>query len=171
MQRIVSTETSLPRVPQRAPIPKKGRKGYLRPGRPRHVPDAQRKLQVIRYAKKGLPKRQIAVLIGVSIHTLCEEYRDEVDLGRAQINSQVGGKIATLAGRGVQWASTLWARTQMGWKETARVEHTGKNGAPIASVVLASSDPLEATRAYLAMVNGDQSYDPNALPVQPAADE
>lgn len=79
----------------------------------------------------GIPQAHIASLLKMSLETLSNKYRDELDTGASSANAVVGGKIFEAAKRGEQWACTLWAVRRMGWKETNTQELTGKDGGAI----------------------------------------
>jgi hypothetical protein len=133
-------------------------------GRPRHLPTPEQRKQAEHYAATGTQHHDIAVILQIDTKTLLKYYRNELNLGAAAINAKVSGVIAKRALDGEYWACNLWAKCRMGWKETAGLELTRKGGGPIApvgSMVLSTSDAREATRAYLAMICGDDSHDPH----------
>jgi hypothetical protein len=84
------------------------------------------------YAGLGITQEQIATLIGKCVDTLAERCREDLDAGAAEAKAKVGGAIVKAALNGNMTAAIFYAKTQMGWKETVRNEHTGKDGDDIA---------------------------------------
>jgi hypothetical protein len=103
-------------------------------GRPEHVP-TQKDREIVSFASAiGTPQETIGRLIGISHVTLREHYRDELDLGMARANISVGRNLYRIAmGNSPQAAPAgmFWMKTRAGWRETARQENTGPDGAPI----------------------------------------
>lgn len=85
--------------------------------------DLKPKIQLM--AAIGIPQAQMAGILKMSLDTLSNAYRDELDYGSATANTVVGGKIFEAAKRGESWACTLWAARRMGWKETTATELSG----------------------------------------------
>ena len=79
----------------------------------------------------GIPRVQIARLESMSLETMYENYKDELELGDAKAAHVVGGKIFQAAQRGESWACTLWAARRMGWKEKSETALTGADGEPL----------------------------------------
>jgi hypothetical protein len=108
----------------------------LRPGpKPFEPTEEQRKL-VRMAAAFGQPHHDIAKIVGVSKGTLAAHFREELDTGKAQANFKVAGTLYKAATGPSNEKTTIiaamfWAKTQMGWKETARVENTGAEGQPL----------------------------------------
>jgi hypothetical protein len=80
------------------------------------------------HAALGLPKSQIACLLGISVNTLEQYYSDEVDVGIAEINLKIAANVARkalsddpdAARIGLDW---LDRRGGDGWrKSTQKVE-------------------------------------------------
>jgi len=93
--------------------------------------DEERK-RIRMYAGLGITQEQIATLIGKCVDTLAERCREDLDAGAAEAKAKVGGAIVKAALNGNMTAAIFYAKTQMGWKETVRNEHTGKDGDDIA---------------------------------------
>lgn len=75
--------------------------------------------------------------------TLRKYFRAELDEGTVQATAKVARTlfgIATQQGGGSSTvtAAIFWLKTRAGWKETQQVEHTGKDGAPIATTLAVS---------------------------------
>ena len=89
----------------------------------------------------GIPHEGIALCIrdGIDDKTLRKHFRRELDTAKIRANTKIGGSIFQAAIAGNMIAASLWAKTQMGWKETQVNEHTGN----WASIVNALSKPDE----------------------------
>lgn len=103
-------------------------------GRKAFSPTENERKQVKALSGYGLPFHQIAALIrdGIHIDTLREHFAAELVVGKATANAQIAGGIFKKALAGDSNLMKYWGATQLGWKETQHVEHTGANGAPIA---------------------------------------
>ena len=111
--------------------------GGARPGagrKPFEPTDAERR-QVEAMSGYGVPFEQIAALIrdGIHVDTLRDKFATELVNGKAKANAQIGKGVFQKAMAGDTTAMIWWTKCQMGWKEPPRqLEHTGKDGAPIA---------------------------------------
>jgi hypothetical protein len=125
--------------------------GGARPGagRPAFEPTENERKQVEAFSGYGLPLDQIAVLIrdGISVDTLTTHFSNELVSGKAKANAGVGRTLHQKAMAGDTTAAIWWSKTQMRWRETQQMEHTGKDGAPIA---VASVDFKNLSDAELA---------------------
>ena len=110
--------------------PKKEKKG--KGGNPPHQPTEQTLRQAESMAGYGVPFHQIASLIGIDEKTLRKHYRKQLDEGKAKANSQVGLSLFQQAKAGNTAAAIWWTKSQMGWKDTSRVEVTGADGGAVA---------------------------------------
>jgi hypothetical protein len=74
----------------------------------------------------GLPYQSIAASIGVHVDTLHKYYRAHMEIGKAKMHQKMVGALVTNAieNMNVQ-AQALYIKTQMGWSETNKVEHSG----------------------------------------------
>ena len=129
------------------------KRGGARPdaGRPAFVPTDQERKQVEALSGYGLSQENIRVLIrdGISMDTLREHFKKELLSGKAKANAQVTKSIFQKVLAGDAGMMRYWAATQLGWRETQHVEHTGKDGAPIA---VASVNFKNLTDAELAQM-------------------
>lgn len=99
-----------------------------------HTPDEKSKKQVLVMAGIGLTHDQIAKIMQVSDETLRKYYRDELETGKARMNSAVAQNlysIATSRETGAVAAAIFWMKTRAEWREVNRNEITGANGEPI----------------------------------------
>lgn len=94
-------------------------------------PTAEERKRIRMYAGLGLTQEQIATLIGRCVDTLAKYCRSDLDEGAAEAKAKVGGAIVKAALNGNMTAAIFYAKTQMGWKETVRNEHTGEDGGAI----------------------------------------
>ena len=94
-------------------------------GRPPHAPTPELRRQVETMAGYGIPAADICLSVGVSPMTLRKHYRHELDIGHVKANSAVAQSLFKKAtGDGAQCvtAAIFWAKTRMGWRETAVVQ-------------------------------------------------
>lgn len=85
------------------------------------------------YAGLGSTQEQIATMIGISVDTLV---RNEAayaawEEGKAEIIAKVAGSLVKKALSGDTASAIFYLKTQAGWRETVRNEHTGADGKPI----------------------------------------
>jgi hypothetical protein len=73
------------------------------------------------YAAVGVPQLDIARLIGISLPTLYDRYRDQLDLGKAKANAQVAKTLFREAVNGNMTAAIFWMKAQAGWREKHEV--------------------------------------------------
>lgn len=117
---------------EKSPIKKRGPNGGARPGagRPAFKPtDAERK-QVEAMSGYGIPIRQIAILVrdGIDSETLRKYFSKELTSGKAKANAQVGKTLFQKVMSGDTTAMIWWTKTQMGWSEIHRLEHSSPDG-------------------------------------------
>jgi hypothetical protein len=120
-------------------------------GRPAFVPtDAERK-QVEALSGYGLPFEQIAVLVrgGIGIDTLMKHFSEELVAGKGKANAKIGQTLFQKAASGDTAAMIWWSKTQMRWAETQKLEHTGKDGAPLAQPTLTEDHVRAIAEAIL----------------------
>lgn len=114
----------------------------------KHEPTEKTRDMVKTLSGYGLQQPEIARLIGISDKTLRKVYRDELDDGDALAKAQIGRSIFDQAvGREAKFddrgnmvmpaippdrtAAIFLSKVRLGFKETAVVEQTGKDGGPI----------------------------------------
>ena len=100
------------------------------------LPTAEQRRLVRLYSGYGIPQRDIANLIGQSLSWIDKHCRDELDIGISETKARVGRTIVTQALNGNLTAAIFYAKTQMCWRETNRLEHSGANGGPIRTIDL-----------------------------------
>ena len=89
----------------------------------------------------GIPQDDIARRLGISKPTLAKYYQSDLDDGAMEANAKVGEFLFQAAsGAAIKAgashadcirAAMFWGKTRMGWRETDRIEHTGKDGGPM----------------------------------------
>lgn len=93
--------------------------------------------EVARLASYGLTQEQIADFFGLSESGLRRRFLDDPVLsdaykkGRAEALSKVAQTVYMKAIGGHVACAFFYLKTQAGWRETERVEMTGKDGGPI----------------------------------------
>ena len=86
--------------------------------------EAERK-QVEAMAGYGVPFEMIASLIrdGIDADTLNKHFRQELRQGKAKACAKVGQSLFQKATTGNDTGAAIWwTKTQMGWKDTSRLE-------------------------------------------------
>ena len=114
-----------------------------RTGRPPFQPTERQRGEVSAMVVCGIPEEQVARKIGITRNTLRKHFRDEIELSRMTIHTEVSTFIVnTILGRGAANRLTndaaraslaqFYAARQMGWKDTTLHQHEGtKDGPPI----------------------------------------
>lgn len=139
-------------------------------GNPPFVPtDEQRsRVRTLAQTHPEHSNHRIAIQLGISRATLERHFRDDIDLGRAQMISAIGAQMIQRALRGndalgadgnplcpgdLDAQKFILARLG-GW--STKIEHTGKDGGPIATVDLSnlSDEELEAYGRLSAIAEG-----------------
>ncbi len=96
-------------------------------GNPKFEATDEQRRQVEMLSGFGLPQEQIASLVKCSVDTLNRHFRKELDDGVAKANSRVSQFLYQQATKNLT-AAIFWAKTRMRWRETDRLEVTGKDG-------------------------------------------
>ncbi|MDL2315497.1 hypothetical protein LJC59_00240 [Desulfovibrio sp. OttesenSCG-928-A18] len=114
-------------------------------GRPRIERDEKKASEVMAMSQYGLPQESMAAYLGMSVETLVGLYREEIDKGRAVANLMVGKTLFSKAVAGDITAAIFWAKTQMGWRETCKIDHASSDGSmsPITPIDLTKLTPIE----------------------------
>jgi hypothetical protein len=97
-------------------------------GRPGYKPTDDDRKTVSLMCAVGIPHEGIAACIGDGIDdkTLRKYFVEELKTAKIRANAKIGGSIFNAAMAGNMTAASLWAKTQMGWKETSVHEHAGR---------------------------------------------
>lgn len=104
---------------------------------------------VKRLAEIGAPHRLIGKVLDITPVTLRKHFADELKKGKQTLNADVVKFLATAAsGRALEeypgeakykdclTAAIFYAKTQLGWKETTKQEHSGPDGEALVTPVL-----------------------------------
>lgn len=135
---------------------------------PMEVTDVMRRT-VRAMAGFGIKHSDICKVIGCEKPSLYKYFREELDKAIVEANAQVAQSLFLRAtkgtGKDAVTAQIFWLKCNAGWKESYRVEHTGKDGAPIESVHKLVNDPIEAARAYQRLMSEPVTIDADPVPV------
>lgn len=94
----------------------------------------------------GVPQGAISLALGVSEPTLRKYFGEELATGRIKTIAKVADSLVRQALAGNITAAIFFLKTQGGWKETDRLELSGRDGGPLLS---ASVDPTKLSAATL----------------------
>jgi len=86
----------------------------------------------------GVDHEGIALQIGCSKSTLEKKFKAELNTGKNWLHGRASIKAVTMALSGDRAMLSLLLKTQFGWRESGRVEHTGANGGAIQLETLAN---------------------------------
>lgn len=105
------------------------------------IPTDEERKQVEAMAGYGVPFASIAHLIqgGIDEDTLNKHFGKELKQGKAKAMAKVGQTLYQKAIGDDTTAAIWYSKTQMGWKDTSRIEHVGDSGGPI-TLILNGSD-------------------------------
>lgn len=142
-------------------------------GNPPFVATEEQRAKVRAYAKTFPPHAQhhIAVLLGISPDTLQRHFREDLDIGRAEMLASVGAQFINRAmnataetAKGDPDAQKFILARLGGW--STKVELTGKGGGPVEHVDLSRLTPaqLEEYGRLAAIAAG---LDPDAIIATP----
>ena len=141
--------------PQTPPI--RGKNGGAREGAGRKAfePTEQERRQVEALSGYGLPVAQIAALIrdGIHVQTLTAYFEKEILLGKAKANAGAAKSIYQKVMSGDPGMMRYWAATQLGWRETQRLEHTSPDGSMTPRPALDASKLSDAALAEILAAN------------------
>lgn len=89
------------------------------------------RIKLLRYLGSHLTHQQMSNILGVSPATFNkflsrEDIKREMDIGKGELHLSVVGKIVSKALDGDNAMLSLYAKTQMGWADTQKVEHIEK---------------------------------------------
>ena len=105
------------------------------------------------YAGLGATQEMIGSMIGKSVDTLSrnEKTKEAMAIGKAETVAKVAGALVRKALAGDSTCAIFYLKTQGGWKETSRTEHTGADGSAIeVNKTVNLKDAPPETIAYLA---------------------
>lgn len=92
-------------------------------GRPPHVPTDGTRQTVALHATVGTRQEVIAEILGISVDTLQNYYRSELDTSREKANAAVGGALYKKAMSGDTASMIFWLKTRARWRETVDISN------------------------------------------------
>lgn len=106
------------------------------------TPERARVLEAMVIA--GMTQDVMAKALGTKAETLRLKARDVLDKAMAIANAKVVESLYQQAVSGrVPAATIFWCKARLGWRETDRTEHTGKEGGPVEHVYRWADPPAE----------------------------
>lgn len=115
---------------------------------------------VQKLALAGYDDTTIAKHIDASEATLHRHHRFDLDYGREKANGEVGNTLYRMAVSGeYPQVSMFWAKTRMGWRETDRLEMTGKDGGPVQHEHRAVEDIVSELKTWTSNTAADDAED------------
>lgn len=103
----------------------------IKAGRPKFKPTSEQRKTVESMSGMGIPQEQICSIIGISDDTLRKYFDSEILTGQAKANTKIAQCLFNKATSGDTSALIFWAKTRLKWKETEKIEITGKDGGAI----------------------------------------
>lgn len=100
------------------------------------TPTPEQRNQVEVLAGFGLPQHQIAVLLGCDPKTLRKYFEMELSVGDAKATAKIAQTLYNKAVGGDTASLIFWLKARAGWREKHDVEVTGKDGQPLAPMVV-----------------------------------
>ena len=99
---------------------------------PPHIPTDKIRAEIIALRSYGVPIKEVAAYIGIDDKTMYKYYRTELEQSAMKANARVGKFLYEAASGqamkdGASYsdcvrAAMFWAKTRMGWRETAQAE-------------------------------------------------
>lgn len=106
-----------------------------------HIPDDNTRLLVKTLAAVGTRYVDIAHKLGINDETLRKHYRQDLEDGRIDANSQVASTLFQRAKQGNMTAAIFWLKTRAGWKETNVTEFSGGEGTEVKGINITFVEP------------------------------
>jgi hypothetical protein len=120
-----------------------------------HVPTPESREQVFTLIQT-LTQPVLAKKMGISVSTLQRHYARELELGIAEVASEIGSMLIGKAKSGNLTAQIFFLKTRGGWSIKHAIEHTGAGGGPIQTLDLSkySDDELRILLPLLEQLGG-----------------
>jgi uncharacterized protein YjcR len=106
-----------------------------------HIPDDNTRLLVKTLAAVGTRYVDIAHKLGINDETLRKHYRQDLEDGRIDANSQVASTLFQKAKQGNMTAAIFWLKTRANWKETNVTEFSGGEGTEVKGINITFVEP------------------------------
>lgn len=94
--------------------------------KPPHEPTEARKQAVLMHLASGATSKLIAEVLGIDEKTLRKHYRRELDVGFAEMNARVTGKLYNKCMEGDNTSIIWWDKTRNKMSEQQKVDHGGE---------------------------------------------
>jgi len=121
---------------ERASLEKQRLEGRLpKVGRPKFETNLEHAKKIRVMAACGIAEKHMAKILDISPAQLKRYYRDELALGSDEANMQVALSVFEMATEHKNYnAAKLWLASKAGWKETSRMELTGRDGKDLTDI-------------------------------------
>lgn len=106
-------------------------------GRPKFVPTKEQRTGVGLMLAGGMDTARAARVIGISQPTFLKVFREEIEIGGANITQMAIGTLVremSQGGRPGVAAACFWLKCRERWTEIQRTEVSGVDGAPIGPI-------------------------------------
>lgn len=110
-------------------------------GRPKFKPDENVARQVEKLAALGVSQEDAGNILNFSVDTLMRRYAAEWNKGKSVAKAKIAGKLFEKAMAGDSSCIFFWLKTQAGWRDVTRVDHTSSDGT--------MASPLKLTVEYV----------------------
>lgn len=167
------------KMDKRGPMPRGGKRAGA--GRPAFEPNDLQRKQVRKFKAYGMSDEAVCSMIAdprISVETLKKYFRSELELAVELSNMQVveslhlqavgaetlydkSGKVLREEIKRNVTACIWWTKARMGWRDSSRVEVTGKDGEPLLDVSKLTDAELDALEAIVRKATAAQHADDN----------
>ena len=119
-------------------------KGYKKEtrGRPPIKRDEEIAKRVKQYVAVGIPRDDVARIVGIGENTLLKLYAPEMTTAAAEANASVAGMLFQQCKEGNVAAQIFWLKTRARWSEKNTLEVTGDADNPVQTVTNVILAPL-----------------------------
>lgn len=91
-----------------------------------HEPTPEQRKLVSALASYGVTQKDICEQVEIDLKTLRKHYRKELNNSMVMANAKVAESLFKMATQKMNVAAAIfWAKTRMGWREVAEIEHSG----------------------------------------------
>lgn len=117
--------------------------------------------QIEGMAAVGLSLNDIAHIVGMNYKTMLKLYEEYWRNGKIKANMKVGERLYKMAVEDGNPACLMfWAKTQMGWRETQRLDHTSSDGSmtpqPAVNIDMGKFTPEQLAEMGMAFFRGNK---------------
>lgn len=137
-------------------------------GRPVFAPSKQQRGAVEALSGAGYEQGEIADYIGIDDKTLRKHFRRELDFAEMKLVSSAVGVVANALKKNEPWAACFVLKTKAknrGWSE--RMEHTGRDGAPLFDLTKLTDDELDQLEKIQRKAGGSAAALPDHRGTEP----